>query len=245
MKKILTAIICLLPFKLSNLLLKLLGHKVSWSAYIGFSFIFTSKIYLGDKAKIGHFNLIKNEALHLNENSYIGHLNRIKGPFKIFLKKEGAIGNSNSLVRAPIGVTYKISALTLGVLSKITSKHYIDLTGNISFGDFSTLAGIKSQIWTHGYYHADTGKDRIRIDGEINIGNNVYIGSGCIFNPGITVANAIHIGGGSVISKSLEKPGMYVGQGLRFIENDIESLKAKLTKVEGHNLIEKVYAKKQ
>ena len=98
-------------------------------------------------------------------------------------------------------------------------------------------------MWTHGYYHANTGTDRIRIDGQIHIGDNVYIGSGCIFNPSVTVANAIHIGSGSVISKDLEKPGMYVGQGLRYIDNNLEKVKSKLKKVEDANLIEPVYVK--
>lgn len=245
MKKILTALACLLPFKLSNLFLKILGHKITWSAKIGFSLILSNKISLEENTCIGHLNFIKNEELNFKKGAYIGHLNRINGPFKIFLKEKGAIGNKNSVVRAPLGVTYEISNLTLGKLSKLTSNHYIDLTRSIYFGDYSTLAGIKSQLWTHGYYHANTGKDRIRIDGQITIGDNVYIGSGCIFNPGVTVANAIHIGGGSVISKNLSQSGMYVGQALRYIENDIDSLKNKLIKVEGVNLIEKVYSKKQ
>ena len=68
-------------------------------------------------------------------------------------------------------------------------------------------------------------------------------GSGCLFNPGIKIANAIHVGGGTVISKNLEKPGMYVGQGLRFIENNINVVKSKLKKVDDNNLVEEVYYK--
>jgi acetyltransferase-like isoleucine patch superfamily enzyme len=99
-------------------------------------------------------------------------------------------------------------------------------------------------MWTHGYYHADKGPERIRIDGEIKIGDNVYIGSSCIFNPGVVVSNSIHLGGGSVISKSLVKPGMYVTQGLRFIDNNIESIKNKLESVKEDNLMDNVYLKK-
>ena len=243
MKKGLTALVCFLPFKLPNLLLNLLGHKVAWSSKIGFSLILTEYLTLKEDSSIGHLNYINNRELSLNSRSYIGHLNRIKGPFKILLNKRGAIGNKNTLVRAPLGVTYKISTLTLGELSKITSNHYIDLTRNICFGNFSTLAGVRSQMWTHGYYHAEEDEDRIRIDGEIKIGNNVYIGSGCIFNPGVSLTNSVHVGGGSVIAKNLEKSGMYVGTGLRHIENNIDILKRKLKKVEGHSLIEKVYTK--
>lgn len=64
-----------------------------------------------------------------------------------------------------------------------------------------------------------------------------------VFNPSVKVGNAIHIGGGSVISKNLDKSGMYVNQGLRYIENDMEKVKSKLKEVKGFNLVEKVYIK--
>jgi hypothetical protein len=47
-----------------------------------------------------------------------------------------------------------------------------------------------------------------------------------------------------VISKSLVKPGMYVTQGLRFIDNNIESIKNKLESVKEDNLMDNVYLKK-
>ena len=243
MKKFIIAFFCLLPFKLPHLFLRLIGEKVDWSAKIGFSLLIVKKIELGEKSKIGHFNLIWNDTLSLKEKSYINHLNKITGPFKIELEKNAAIGNKNSVIRAPLGVAYEISTLKLGELSKITSNHYVDLTRNISFGKFSTLAGVRSQIWTHGYYHADKGKYRIRIDGNITIGDNVYLGSGCILNPGVNICNGVHIGAGTVISKNLDIPGMYVGQGLRYIENSIDDIKKKLKKVEGYKLIEDVYTK--
>ncbi|WP_417195744.1 acyltransferase [Bizionia sp.] len=244
MKKIITSIIAFVfPSFLAVLLLRLLGHKIGRSVKIGFSFIYCNKIEIGNHAKIGHLNLLLNDKLLLCEYAKIGYLNILKGPFSLLLKKQAALGNKNYLTRAKIGITYGESQLNLGELTKITTGHHLDLTQSIIFGDFSILAGIRSQMWTHGYYHADQGKDRLRIDGEIHIGNNVYIGSGCIFNPGVNVANAIHIGAGSVISKNLELSGMYVGQGLRYIENDLGTIQSKLKKVEGFNLVEQVYTK--
>lgn len=239
--------ICLITFFLpSNIcifFLRVLGAKIGENVKIGFSFIGVTNLVLEDNVKIGHFNIILNDGLDLHKNVEIGYLNIFKGPFRMFLKKKAAIGNKNYITRGTKGVTYGESVLELGELTKITTGHHIDMTKSIKFGEFSILAGIRSQLWTHGYYHADTGKDRIRIDGEINIGSNVYIGSSCIFNPGIKVSNAIHIGAGSVISKNLDKSGMYVSQGLRFIENDLEKVKAKLKKVEGFELVEPVYTK--
>jgi len=239
--------ICLLTFFLPSpfciLLLRILGAKIGKNVKIGFSFIGITNLVLEDNVKIGHFNIILNHGLHLHKNVEIGYLNIFKEPFKIFLKNKAAIGNKNYITRGPKGVSYGESVLELGEITKITTGHHIDMTRSVKFGDFSILAGIRSQLWTHGYYHSEQGKDRIRIDGEISICNNVYIGSNCVFNPGVKVSDAIHIGGGSVISKNLTKSGMYVSHGLRFIENDLEKVKAKLKEVKGFELVEPVYTK--
>ncbi|TXD83954.1 hypothetical protein ESY86_07900 [Subsaximicrobium wynnwilliamsii] len=245
MKKILTGIITFFcPSFLMRFLLRCMGHKIGKNVKVGFSFLVIKKIELGDHVRIGHFNLFLNDRITLQSNVIIGYLNIFKGPFGLILSEKAAIGNKNYLTRARLGITYGESNLSLGELTKVTTGHHLDLTRSIRFGDFSILAGIRSQLWTHGYYHADQGKDRVRIDGQINIGHNVYIGSGCIFNPGVNVANAVHIGGGSVISKDLDQPGMYVGQGLRYLENNLETIKLKLDRIEDSDLIEEVYSKK-
>ncbi len=225
-------------------ILKFFGFRMGINSKIGFSFILCSKLELGDNCRIGHFNIIFNNTINLKTRSTIGYLNILKGPFHLNLAEKAAIGNKNYFTRAPIRVSYDESELTIGNNSKITVSNHLDLTRSITFGSNSILAGVRSQMWTHGYYHAEMGPDRFRIDGEIQIGDNVYIGSGCIFNPGVTVGNAIHIGAGSVISKDLVESGMYVGQALRFIATDFEKIKLKLEEVKGRNLVEKVYEKR-
>lgn len=245
MKRIVLALSTfLLPSFILRSILRLLGNKIGKKVKIGFSFVTASKLDLADNSKIGHFNLLLNDSLILKESAYIGYLNILKGPFSLLLSKQAAIGNKNYITRARKGITYGLSTLHLGELTKITVGHHLDLTRSITFGDFSILAGIRSQMWTHGFYHAEQGKERIRIDGEIHIGKNVYIGSGCIFNPGVTVGDAVHVGGGSTVSKDLLKKGMYVGQALRYIETDYEKVKNKLKKIDhkGLNNLE-VYGK--
>jgi acetyltransferase-like isoleucine patch superfamily enzyme len=244
MKNFLQGVITfLLPSFICIFILKIFGVKIGKNVKIGFSFI-TSKISFQDNVKIGHFNLIINNVINLEKNTSIGYLNILKGPFKLCLKHNSSIGNKNYFTRAIKGVTYGVSKLTLGNLTKITTSHHIDLTKSVIIGNNSILAGINTQLWTHGYYHANEGAGRIRIDGEIHIGNNVYVGSRCIFNPGVLVKDAIHIGAGSIVSKNLNKSGMYVSHGLRFIENDIVKVKSKLEKVEEQFLVEDVYKKR-
>lgn len=245
MKKSITGIVSLLlPSFLAVLILKLLGHKIGKKVKIGFSFLFVDKMELADDSEIGHFNYIKIPFLNLKERARIGKLNILKGPFSCVFDTKSLLNHKNKVTRSPKGISYGEAVLHLGELAIITVGHHIDLTRSISFGDFSILAGIRSQMWTHGFYHAEQGKDRIRIDGEIQIGNNVYIGSGCIFNPGVKVGDAVHVGGGSTVSKALLKPGMYVGQALRYIETDYDTVKSKLSKIKDITLKVDAYEKK-
>lgn len=244
MKKALTLIFCFIPINFVKVfLLNIIGHKISYSARIGLSYIFVEKLILGDNSNIKHFNYLKVSKVHLEKGSFIKNLNYIKGHFSLKLEENAGISNQNKIRRAYPPVVTDSAELHVGKNSIIVSNHFLDITRSIFIGENSILAGIRSQLWTHGYYHADEGKDRVRIDGEIKIGDNVYIGSSCIFNPGVKVSNAIHIGSGSVISKDLEKPGMYVNQGLRFIDNNLENIKTKLKRVDDKRLVEEVYTK--
>jgi acetyltransferase-like isoleucine patch superfamily enzyme len=242
MKKI---IICILlfvfPVKYIRLLLNFLGCKIGKKVTVGFNFIYVNNLILDDNSFIRSFNFINIENLTMKERSYINYFNIIKGPLDVLLNKKAAIGKRNQITRGRKGVVYGKAILSLGILSKITSNHFLDLTRSISFGDYSTLAGVRSQLWTHGYVHADRGPERFRVDGEITFGDNVYIGSNSFSNPGIKVSDRIHIGGNSSISKDLTESGMYVNQGLRYINISYEEIKNKMTKLKVNGLVDDVY----
>ncbi len=196
-------------------------------------------------SKVGHLNFIKIDKLQLSQGAVIGNMNLFKGPFSVIMNKDTALGKFNKLTRAYAPITYGESYFELGEGTRITYDNFFDLTLSITFGNFSQVAGKGSQFWTHGYYHANKGVGRIRVDGQIKIGDNVYIGSRCLLNPGVTVGNAINLGGNSVVSKDILEPGMYVNQPLRYIKTDIEVIKSKLKKVEADNLKEIVYTKEK
>lgn len=247
MRRIFTAILCFLfPAKLIFWLLNLMGHKIHPRAKIGFSLIFVKEVLiLEESARISHFNLIRLNNLSIKTSGYIEKFNNINGPFDIVLEETAAIGNRNTIYRAPLGVTYNKAILKLGILSKITGNHRVDCTRSITIGDYTTIAGHDSQLWTHAYYHDKTGKGRFRVDGEIEIGSNVYIGSRCVITGGVKIADKVVVGANACVSKSLEKAGTYVNQGLRFIEME-ENLdqRSKFQKVEGYTICEEVYEKK-
>jgi acetyltransferase-like isoleucine patch superfamily enzyme len=210
----------ILPSSLLRGFNSILGIKVGVKARIGFSIIFCDRFILSEGARLGHFNYIKINDVFLAKKAYILHFNRFTGPLHIRLSALAGIGNFNTFVKAPISVKNTISKVYLGKLSKITSRHYIDCMCNLTILSYSTIAGIRSQIWTHGYYHYRGVHKRVRIDGSIKIGRYCYIGSGSIFNPGITICDSVNIGSNSSISKTISEEGFYVSQRLRKIEKD-------------------------
>jgi len=232
MRTTLTAIIALLlPSKLAIPLLNRLGHKIHCSASIGFSLLFCRRIFLGKDTRIGNFNLVRINKLLMREGAFIKSFNRMRGPINLLMQSEASISNSNSMYRAEVPVNYSLATLKLGELGQIVSKNHLDLTRNIEIGDNTTVGGLGSQFWTHGLFHDRTGRRQMRADGPIKIGNNVYAGSGCKFNPGIYIADGIFLGSSVCVSKSLETPGMYVSQPLRHIERKVGDIKKQLKRV--------------
>lgn len=197
---------------------------------------------MGKNAWIGNFNFIQINKLFLGQNAFIKSRNRIRGPMNILMAEEASISNSNSIYRAYHPVCEGISTLKLGNLGQIISKNHLDCTRSIEIGDNTTIGGLGSQLWTHGFFHSRHGRGRVRVDGAIKIGNNVYVGSRCTFNPGIEITDGVTLGSNMAVAKSLTKPGMYVPQPLRHIDKNINDLKLKLKRVDSITIGE-VYEK--
>lgn len=231
------------PCKPKIWLLRFLGWEIGAGCQIGFSWVKVKRLRLQEGARIGHGNFIVADALMLARSAYIGHLNRITGPLWLILSEHAGVGNQNKILRGRRGVTWGRAMLKLGIWSKITVGHIVDCTRNVSIGNYSILAGRNSQLWTHGYLHAPEGLDRFRIDGAIKIGNNVYVGSACVINAGIRIADAITIGAASCVARSLDKPGMYVSQPLRYIDLDYRQAMYRHPEVRVADLLERVVNK--
>jgi len=225
--------------------LRLLGHRISSQARLGFSLVLVDQLVLQGSARIGHFNLLRLRRLVMRRRAYLGRCNVIFGPMSISLAERAAIGNNNKITRGQRGlVTAGTACLRLGELAKITADHRIDCTSSLSLGMFSTIAGTSSEVWTHGYVHDQSGPGRYRIDGPVSIGHNVYIGSACVITAGVTIADGLIIGAGSTVSRSLLEPGLYVSAGLRKLERPPSpDERADLTLVKNDQLCERVYVK--
>lgn len=206
----------LLPSPLARLALSAMGYSVGRDVRIGFSLLLVDRLHLGDGCRIGHFNLINVRRFLCDSRSQIGRGNIMNGPLAVRLMEQASLGNRNKVTRGPSPAVVAWGAqLRLERAARLTSDHLLDCTRSICMGEYSILAGSGSQVWTHGYVHSQRGPGRYRVDGPVGIGSNVYIGSRCIVNLGVDIASGSSIGAGSVISKSLTSPGLYVGMGLR------------------------------
>lgn len=211
---------------------------------IGFSLIIADSIELEKGASIGHFNIIRVKKLHLGKGACIGHLNFIKGFFDLIMENKSEINLQNKITRilSPKG-NYCKTELRLKYHAKIGVKHLLDMTGNVTIGDNSMLAGADSQLWTHGFYFSKEGEEAVRIDGDIEIGHNCYIGSRCIILAGVHIGDSITIGANSCISKTITEQGCYVGQPIRFIPFDpdevMNRLSSPVTTIDGIKIYKK------
>ncbi len=211
-----TAAVCLAaPTFAKPALLNLAGHRVHRSARIGMSLIRRTRLYLGAGAVIGPFNLIACRRLILRESAAIGSMNMIKGQVAVRLGPRAELGNRN--VALSTSDHSWPAHLVLGELTKITSGHYIECSESVVWGRFGTLAGVGSQIWTHGFVHAETGPDRAFIRGRVRVGDNVYIGARSVIGAGVHIADAIAVGAHSSIASDLTEAGVYVSAPLRHI----------------------------
>lgn len=219
MQTIVAVILFLLPSWLSFPIVHLLiGERFTYGkkAKIGFSIVKCGNIHLGDNCRIKSFNLIWIKELSIDNNSTIKYFNIIKGKFNLKIGERAVINRSCHIVSRLDNI--KETSLSIGNFTIIGVGHTIDLTDDVAIEDNSILAGISSQIWTHGFYHPSSYPIHWQINGSVNIGNNVYVGSSCIICPGVSIKDNITLGAGVVVSKPLEKSGLYVNQALRHID---------------------------
>lgn len=186
-----------LPWEIRRILLiKLNGYKIHKTAKIGKSIIFPQHLEMAENSRIHNFVICKNiDRLILKEDSGIATMTYITG---FNTKMKNYFKN----------VKDRRCELILGKSAGITSRHYIDCNGGVYIGDFTTVAGIRSQILTHSI---DVYKN-CQSTAPIFIGDFCFIGTGCILLPGTRLPSYSILGAGSVLTKSYSDDAMlYAG----------------------------------
>jgi acetyltransferase-like isoleucine patch superfamily enzyme len=165
---------------------RLLGWDIHPTAHIGPSIILVGHLSMGPGATIGPRNVIRAlEELRLGEGASIATRNWIAG----WPLSSNAF--PHSLHRNP--------SLILGKHAMITDAHEIDCSDRVELGDYSAVAGFRSQILTHSL---NLVKDRFET-GPVEIGDRSAVMSGCILLSGTRVPRCCIVSAGSVINTKL------------------------------------------
>jgi len=179
-----------------------------------FYYVHVCHYELGEGARIGK-SIVLAKALKLGAGARIGSLNFIKQIDRLELGEKSTLGNLNWITGMPTSEKFYFAhvigrkcQLVLGRHSAITSRHFIDCTGDVVLGNYVTFGGIKSQILTHFidiYECRQTCK-------SIEIGDYCFIGTRVLMLPGSRLPAYSVLGGGSVLTKpQAEEYAVYAG----------------------------------
>lgn len=165
--------------RFKNLLLNMLGNRVSALARISPVVLMRlGSLEVGPNAVVGPFNVIRDVvSVQLGEGSRIGQWNWISAA-------------------APLRPRGESGRLRLGAHSAITSRHYLDCSGGISIGKYSTVAGVRSTFVTHGI----NWKSNAQSIKPITVGAYCLLSSNVNIAPGALIEDKVVIGMGSTVA---------------------------------------------
>jgi hypothetical protein len=132
----------------------------------------------------------------------------IKGLSRLEMERGANVGRLNWITANQIGHPQfsheprRTPSLRIGKWSGMTHRHIVDCSGGLQIGDFSLLAGFRSQILTHSV-DVTTGMQSSK---SVEIGDRVFIGTQSVLLPGARIPNRSVVGAGSVL------PGPLVGE---------------------------------
>jgi carbonic anhydrase/acetyltransferase-like protein (isoleucine patch superfamily) len=187
------------------LMVRALGYKLAKDSRIGMSLVLCEGVELDSKASIGHFTVIRNlRRLCLEEGASIGQFNWISG----YVGK----GSSASFAQEKD----RLAALFLGKGSAVTHRHTIDCTNTVSIGAFSTVAGYRSQIITHGI-NIDEARQE---SSPVHIGSYCIVSTGCLLLKGAVLPDRCVLAAGAVLTKQqTETDALYAGVPARKVKS--------------------------
>lgn len=194
--------IALLPAsRYKNFLLRAIGHDVAKSARFGPCLVMgLDHIELEPDASIGPFNVLRDlSTLHLGHASVIGQWNWISASLP--LRSAGGSGQ-----------------FELGRHSALTSRHYVDASGGVTIGEFTTFAGVRSTIITHGI----NWKSSTQVTKPITIGSYCIISSNAAITPGTVIGNGTIIGMGATVAGILpQNSALYISERAKLVKVNV------------------------
>ncbi len=185
----LNAVVMVLPWPLKRwVLCKLYRYDIHPRARVGYSWLFPKHLKLDDGA-------------------YVGHLNFSKGLDLISLGAHARIENLNWITAHPAGgihfehVPNRVPSLVLEEHAAITCQHFFDCASQVRIGKFTTVAGLRSQFFTHSINMEACRQDTQPID----IGAYCLVGTGAIVLAGSVLPDYSVASAGCLLNKPLKE----------------------------------------
>lgn len=166
------------------------GFSLHKNSRIGYSIILCKKLEMDELSRIGNFNFInKIDKIKLGKDAGIGSFNYVTGmpsKNKKFFKH----------------VENRKCELIMGAHSGITSRHFIDCTCGIYLDEYTTIIGIRTQIFTHSIDIYNNRQDA----SKINIGKYCLVGTNCTLLPGSSLPDYSILSAHSLLNKTHVEP---------------------------------------
>ncbi len=197
------ALLWLLPANVvKNAALRRFGHRIGRNVRLGPTLVLGCRRFvIADGVTIALGNVFRD----MNE---------------IRLGREVLIGSWNWISAHPGYQQYSELAGRLIVADGafITSRHYLDCSGTIEVGEWSTIAGQRSTLQTH---EMDVVTNRTTV-GTVRIGNRALVATGCIMLRGSSLPDRSVLAAGSTMTRpkpeATPQQGLWGGSPARFIK---------------------------
>ncbi len=198
MKRLIAILSVFLPWPLRRRILGLfLGYELHPTSRIGFSLIFPSRLRMGPRSTIGHFNVCKGlDLLEMGESALIGRLNWITG----FPSPSNAGEHFHH-------ETDRRSELICAQSSAITSRHLIDCTNSITIGEFAILGGFRCQLLTHSIEILEGRQG----SAPIRVGAYCFVSTNCVLLGGTCLPDHSVLSASSLLNKPMHEQYMLYG----------------------------------
>jgi serine acetyltransferase len=166
------------------------GYELHPSSRIGLSLFMPGHLVMGEGARVGHLNVCRQvDLVEIGDHAIIGQWNWITGM---------PSGDPEFYQ----GMEGRRAEFVLGPHSAITSRHYFDCAERVTIGAYTSIGGIRSQIFTHGV-DLQNSKQAAK---PVTVGSYVLVRTGSILLPGSSVPDKSVIGAGAVVTGPLDKP---------------------------------------
>lgn len=145
--------------------------------------------------------------------------NVFRGLNEVRLGREVRLGSWNWISAHPGYQQYSDLAgrLIMNDGSFITSRHYLDCSGTIEFGEWSALGGQRSTLQTH---EMDVVTNETTV-GQLHIGKRALVATGCIMLRGSSLPDRSLLAAGSTMTRAKgdvsQSQGLWGGVPARFI----------------------------